>query len=248
MNKFGMLTGMTLASILVTTPSMSVLAYDITPHGYGQGTLVDANNVPTGAIMFNETYSMYDAYALTPVKKQIVLTFDQGYENGYTSKILDTLKEKNVKAIFFLTGDYAKTEKDLVNRMISEGHCIGNHGMTHAKLPTLDKDAIKEEIGSLHEYVLNEYGYNMQYFRPPCGEFSEETLAVTQELGYQTIFWSFAYIDWNVDSQPDPTTSTEKMVSSAHDGAIYLLHSVSKTNADVLSNVIDQLRADGYTL
>lgn len=248
MNKFGTLTGITVASILVTTPSISVSAYDITPHGYGQGVLVDANNVPTGAIMFNETYSLYDAYALTPVKKQIVLTFDQGYENGYTSQILDTLKEKNVKAIFFLTGDYAKTEKDLVRRMISEGHCIGNHGMTHAKLPTLDADGIKEEIGSLHDYVLNEYGYEMQYFRPPCGEFSEESLAVTQELGYQTIFWSFAYVDWNVDDQPNPTTATEKMLSSAHDGAIYLLHSVSKTNADVLGNVIDQLRAEGYSL
>jgi peptidoglycan-N-acetylmuramic acid deacetylase len=96
--------------------------------------------------------------------------------------------------------------------------------------------------------VLQEYGYEMQYFRPPCGEYSEESLAVTQSLGYQTILWSFAYVDWNVDSQPDPSTALNKVVSSAHSGGIYLLHSVSQTNADILGDVIDQLRAEGYTL
>jgi peptidoglycan-N-acetylmuramic acid deacetylase len=225
-----------------------VSAYDISPHGYGQGTIVDAHNVPTGAKTFNETYSTYGAYALTSAQNQIVLTFDQGYENGYTSKILDTLKEKNVKAIFFLTGDYAKKEKALVQRMIDEGHVLGNHGMTHAKLPTLDQQGIEEEIMSLHQYVLDEYGYEMQYFRPPCGEFSEESLAVTQQLGYQTIVWSFAYVDWNVDSQPEPSTALDKLVTSAHDGAIYLLHSVSQTNAEILGEAIDRLRNEGFTL
>lgn len=248
LNKFGIFCSIPVVSALVLTPSVTVSAYDITPHGYGQGTAVNENNVPTGAIAFNQTYGPYGAYALTPVKKQIVLTFDQGYENGYTSQILDTLKEKNVKAIFFLTGDYAKKEKDLVQRMIDEGHCLGNHGMTHAKLPTLDENGIEEEIMSLHDYVLNEYGYEMQYFRPPCGEFSEESLAVTQKLGYQTLFWSFAYVDWNVDNQPELNSSLDKVVSSGHDGAIYLLHSVSKTNAEILGNAIDQLRANGYTL
>ena len=248
MNRFGIFLSMPIVSALVLTPSISVSAYDITPHGYGQGTMLDSNNVPTGAKMFNETYSIYGAYALTPIPKQIVLTFDQGYENGYTSKILDTLKEKNVKAIFFLTGDYAKKEKALVQRMIDEGHCLGNHGMTHAKLPTLNQQEIEEEIMSLHQYILDEYGYEMQYFRPPCGEFSEESLAVTQKLGYQTIFWSFAYVDWNVDSQPEPSTSLDKVVSSAHDGAIYLLHSVSQTNADILGEAIDRLRSNGFTV
>jgi peptidoglycan-N-acetylmuramic acid deacetylase len=161
---------------------------------------------------------------------------------------LDTLKEKNVKAIFFLTGDYAKKEKALVQRMIDEGHVLGNHGMTHAKLPTLDQQGIEEEIMSLHQYVLDEYGYEMQYFRPPCGEFSEESLAVTQQLGYQTIVWSFAYVDWNVDSQPEPSTALDKLVTSAHDGAIYLLHSVSQTNAEILGEAIDRLRNEGFTL
>lgn len=248
MNRFGIFLVAPIVSALTFTPSISVSAYDITPHGYGQGTIVDGNNVPTGAKMFNETYSSYGAYALTSQPKQIIITFDQGYENGYTSKILDTLKDKNVKAIFFLTGDYAKKEKTLVQRMIDEGHCLGNHGMTHAKLPALNQQEIEEEIMSLHNYILDEYGYQMQYFRPPCGEFSEESLAVTQKLGYQTIFWSFAYVDWNVDNQPNPSTSLEKVVSSAHDGAIYLLHSVSSTNAEILGEVIDQLRNNGFTV
>lgn len=248
MNRFGWLLSAPIISALTMTPSISISAYDITPHGYGQGNIVNEKNIPTGAEMFNETYSLYGAYALTPVKKQIILTFDQGYENGYTSQILDTLKEKNVKAIFFLTGDYAKKETALVQRMIDEGHCIGNHGMTHAKLPTLNQQEIEEEIMSLHQYILDKYNYEMQYFRPPCGEFSEESLAVTQKLGYQTIFWSFAYVDWNVDNQPDTTTSLEKVVSSAHDGAIYLLHSVSQTNAEILGDAIDQLRNNGFIL
>lgn len=248
MNRFGIFLSAPIVSALVLTPNISIYAYDITPHGYGQGTLVDNNNIPTGAKMFNETYSLYGAYALTSTPKQIILTFDQGYENGYTSKILDTLKEKNVKAIFFLTGDYAKKEKDLVRRMIDEGHCLGNHGMTHAKLPALNEAEIQEEIMSLHQYIIDEYGYEMQYFRPPCGEFSEESLAVTQKLGYQTIFWSFAYVDWNVDKQPEPTSSLDKVVSSAHDGAIYLLHSVSETNAQILGDAIDQLRKNGFKI
>lgn len=248
MNRLGVMLSIPIISTVIATTSVQVSAYDTTSHGYGQGTIVNENNVPTGSIMFNETYGLYGARALNSADKQIILTFDQGYENGYTAQILDTLKEKNVKAIFFLTGDYAKKEKALVQRMIDEGHCIGNHGMTHATLPTLTTDAMREEITSLHEYVLNEYNYEMQYFRPPCGEFSEESLAVTQELGYQTVFWSFAYVDWNVDSQPDKTTSLQKLVDSAHSGGIYLLHSVSQTNAEILGSAIDLLRDEGYTL
>lgn len=248
MNRLGIMLSVPIVSTLVATSSIGVSAYDTTSHGYGQGTIVNENNVPTGAISFNDMYGSYGAYALNSTDKQIILTFDQGYENGYTSQILDTLKEKNVKAIFFLTGDYAKKEKALVQRMIDEGHCIGNHGMTHAQMPTLTAEAMREEVLSLHEYILDEYNYEMQYFRPPCGEFSEESLAVTQELGYQTVFWSFAYVDWNVDSQPDPTTSLQRLVDSAHSGGIYLLHSVSQTNAEILGSAIDSLRNEGYTL
>ena len=216
--------------------------------GYGQGTQVDADNRPTGALEFNAQFGKYNAYAIAPDETRIILTFDQGYENGYTDDILDVLAEKNVTAIFFLTGDYAKKETALVERMIKEGHMIGNHGMTHAPLPTLDEAAAREEISSLHEFVIQKYGYTMQYFRCPCGEFSEDTLRIAQSLGYKTLFWSCAHVDWLTNKQPDPAQSLQKLTDAAHGGEILLLHSVSSTNAQILGELIDNLREKGYTL
>ncbi len=216
--------------------------------GYGQGTAVDGNNCPTGALDFDAQYGKYGAYATTPDRNRIILTFDQGYENGYTPAILDTLKEKNATAIFFLTGDYAKSETELVQRMIDEGHMLGNHGMTHAALPTLDDAAAREEITALHDFMIEKYGYTMQYFRFPCGEYSEETLQTAQSLGYKTLFWSCAYVDWLTDKQPEPTASLQKLTDAAHGGEILLLHSVSSTNAEILGDLIDELRAKGYTV
>lgn len=227
-------------------PSTAVFAADSTKIGYGQGTQVDACNRPTGAVQFNQRYGDLDAFALSQDENRIIITFDQGYENGYTAKILDTLKEKNVKAIFFLTGDYAKREEALVKRMIAEGHILGNHGMTHASLPTLSEKEAKDEIMSLHEYVLNNYGYEMQYFRCPCGEYSEQALETVQKCGYKTVFWSYAYVDWKTDCQPDPAIGRQKLSDSAHGGEILLLHSVSSTNAEILGDVIDSFRVKGF--
>lgn len=216
--------------------------------GYGQGIQRDAANCPTGAVEFEAQYGQFGAYAMTPDKSRIILTFDQGYENGYTAQILDTLKEKNVSAVFFLTGDYAKRESDLVGRMIAEGHTLGNHGMTHAAIPTLSPAQLEDEVMSLHKYVLDTYGYEMQYFRPPCGEYDAASLELVQGLGYQTVFWSYAYVDWNPDAQPNPQSALVGLTDAAHGGAIYLLHSVSKTNAEILGSLIDNLRAMGYTV
>lgn len=238
------ITAAVLAAALV--PVSAVYAADSTKHGYGQGTDVDEKNRPCGAVSFTEQYSDMGAYAVTGDADRIILTFDQGYENGYTSDILDTLKEKNVQAIFFLTGDYAKREHELVKRMITEGHILGNHSMNHASLPTLSQNDAKDEIMSLHDYVLNNYGYEMQYFRPPCGEYSDETLEITKECGYRTLFWSFAYVDWKQDEQPEPSASLKKLTDSAHGGEILLLHSVSATNAQILGDVIDGFRAKGF--
>lgn len=236
-------------SVLISSAiALSLTGINAYSTGYGQGTAVDENNCPTGAVEFNSMYSGSGTYSLTGDNSRIIITFDQGYENGYTSKILDTLKEKHVSAIFFLTGDYAKKEKALVRRMIDEGHVIGNHGMTHAKLPDLSPDKLKEEVMSLHQYVLDEYGYEMQYFRYPCGEYSESTIEQLQKLGYKTLFWSFAYVDWKTDSQPSPETGFKKLTESAHGGEILLLHSVSSTNAQILGDVIDNLRAKGFKL
>ena len=208
----------------------------------------DSLNRPTDALQFNDRYGDFDACAVSNDEKRIIITFDQGYENGYTEKILDTLKEKNVKAIFFLTGDYAKKEEYLVKRMINEGHTLGNHGMTHASLPKLSQKEAEEEIMSLHNFVLNNYGYEMQYFRCPCGEYSEQALETVQKCGYKTVFWSFAYVDWKTDSQPLPAEGIDKLTKSAHGGEILLLHSVSATNAQILGDVIDNFREQGFTV
>lgn len=231
-----------LASLLLL-PSLRAEAI-----GYGQGKECDAQNRPTGAVSFQDEFRQYGAYSLTPDDSRIILTFDQGYENGYTAGILDTLHEKNVSAIFFLTGDYAEREPELVRRMIREGHMLGNHGMKHAALPELDDAAIEEEIMSLHKYMQKNYDYEMQYFRPPCGEYDPRALAKIQSLGYRTIFWSAAHVDWKTDAQPDPVQALEQLSESAHGGAIYLLHSVSSTNAQILGDLIDELREKGYTV
>jgi peptidoglycan-N-acetylmuramic acid deacetylase len=244
MKKIALTLAMTAAIML--SGNIPVSAADTAKIGYGQGVSADEKNRPTDAVQFNSRYSGIDAYALTEDEKRIILTFDQGYENGYTSKILDTLKEKNVTAIFFLTGDYAKKEKELVNRMISEGHILGNHGMKHASLPTLSDSEAEEEIMSLHQYMIDEYDYEMQYFRCPCGEYSEKSLEKLHELGYKTLFWSYAYVDWKTDAQPTAEEGYEKLTKSAHGGEILLLHSVSSTNAQILGDVIDSFRNQGY--
>lgn len=234
------------AAVCIGTVSLTAHALDNTCKGYGQGREVDENNRPVGAEMFNSEMSEYGGYAMFDDNGKIVLTFDQGYENGYTTPILDALKEKDVKAVFFVTGDYVKRNADLVKRMIDEGHVIGNHGMAHASLPKLSRDEAINEIMSLHDYVVNKFGYEMKYFRPPCGEYSEQAVALAQELGYTTMLWSFAYKDWEVDNQPDPEEAFERVSGAAHGGAIYLLHSVSATNAEILPQVIDCLKEQGY--
>lgn len=231
---------------LTTFAETDINSLDNSCRGYGQGREVDENNRPTGAAVFNDEMCRYDCYAMFDDDKKICLTFDQGYENGYTEPILNTLKDKGVKAVFFVTGDYAERNTELVERMIDEGHTIGNHGMKHASLPTLSCGEAEKEIMSLHSFVKDKYGYEMRYFRPPCGEYSEKSMAICQKLGYKTLLWSFAYQDWDVNSQPDPAAAFERVSTAAHGGAIYLLHSVSATNAEILPKVIDSLREQGY--
>lgn len=234
-----------LTSLCIAFSALSIKSEAV---GFGLGKNTDDNNRPTDAVSFNEEYADDNAYALTADESRILLTFDQGYENGYTAQILDILKEKNVTAIFFITGDYAKSETELVQRMIAEGHMLGNHSMTHSSFSELTKNGMVEEIQSLHDFVLEKYDYEMQYFRFPCGDYTEECLECVNQLGYKTLFWSFAYVDWYTDNQPGCDEAMCKLCSGAHPGAIYLLHSVSSTNAQILGDVIDNLRAQGYTL
>lgn len=223
---------------------LSYLSHD--KIGYGQGVQMDENNRPLGALDFNTKYGKYNAAAINDDKGKICLTFDQGYENGYTSKILDVLKEKNVKAMFFVVQDYAERNGELVQRMIDEGHTVGNHSVKHKSMPTLSEDECIEEIKGLHDYIKENFDYEMNLFRPPMGEYSEYSLAVTKNCGYKTVLWSFAYADWDTDNQPDKTQSLEKLTNALHDGAIYLLHSVSSTNDEILADFIDNAREAGY--
>ncbi len=215
--------------------------------GWGQGVNVDDSNRPVGCLQYQDLYGKYDAYFIGKQTKTIYLTFDEGYENGYTAKILDTLKEKKVSAAFFVTYDYCDRNPDLVKRMISEGHVVGNHSWSHPSMPTISLEEGKNEIMKLHEYVKTNFGYEMTLFRPPMGEFSEQTLAMTQQLGYKSVFWSYAYEDWDSDNQIGAEAAYQKITKAEHDGAIYLLHAVSKDNAEVLGRVIDDMKSKGYS-
>lgn len=217
-------------------------------HGYGQGVQLDAENRPFGATEFNTEYSKYNASAIgDSSEKNITLTFDQGYENGYTAKILDTLKEKNVKAVFFLLQDYAERNPELVRRMIAEGHTVGNHSVTHRSMPCLTADECRSEVMDMHKYIKDNFGAEMNLFRPPMGEYSELSLAVTRDCGYKTLLWSFAYADWDPAKQPDRTQALEKLKGALHNGAVYLLHSVSETNAEILGEFIDYAKSRDYS-
>ncbi len=223
-------------------------AMDNEKHGYGQGTHVDAANRPTGAVNTQNAYGHLGAWFLAPENGNIYLTFDLGYENGYTAKILDILAEKDVKAVFFVTMSYCVRNPELVQRILDEGHQLGNHSVNHISMPTLTIDQMVEEIMGLHDYVYANFGYRMHLFRPPKGEYSERSLAVAQNLGYQSVNWSYAYRDYDVANQPDPAEALEKVTAAAHSGAIYLLHGVSATNAEILPELIDAFRQAGYVL
>lgn len=223
-------------------------AMDKTVNGWGLGPYTDDENRPVDATKAQEKYGDREAYFIVPADGKIYLTFDEGYENGYTSQILDVLKEKDVKAVFFVTMQYVKDEPELIQRMIDEGHVVGNHSVRHKSMPTLDLDTMMAEVVDLHEYVEENFGYEMYLFRPPMGHYSEQSLSVLQELGYKSVLWSFAYYDYAVDDQPDPQKAYDKIVAAAHSGAIYLLHAVSKTNTEVLGDVIDAFRDQGFEM
>ncbi len=190
----------------------------------------------------------YGGLYKTSEKKTLYLTFDEGYETGYTAQILDVLKKTKVPAAFFITGDYLRTQPDLVKRMAAEGHNVGNHTFSHPSMPSVtDPEKLKQDIESLSMEYTALTGKQMNLFRPPMGEFSERTLAITQDLGYKTVMWSFAYVDWQRDKTRGADYAYEQIMPYMHDGAIILLHAVSPDNANALERVICDLQAQGYT-
>ncbi len=180
-------------------------------------------------------------------KKTVYLTFDEGYEAGYTAGILDVLKANDIKAAFFITGHYLKKEGDLVKRMLDEGHIVGNHTVNHKCLPALDEEGIKAEVMGLDKLFFEKFGSHMVFLRPPKGEYSERSLKITNELGYRNVFWSFAYDDWFRDKIRGAEYAYEKVIKNLHNGSIMLLHAVSRDNLDALDRIIKDIKQKGYT-
>lgn len=218
--------------------------------GWGPGTDCDDKNRPRSALSYQEKYGKYNANFIVPDSNKVYLTFDEGYENGCTPAILDTLKAKNVKAVFFVTSQFTKQNPELVQRMIDEGHAVGNHSVTHPSkgLPSQSVEKQQNEVMELHNYIKENFNYEMHLFRYPAGLFSEQSLAIVNNCNYKSVFWSFAYLDYDTANQPDPAKALEKVKSRLHPGAIYLLHAVSTTNTEILGDFIDYIRAEGYEI
>jgi peptidoglycan-N-acetylmuramic acid deacetylase len=204
---------------------------------------------PSAGKQLDELLAQYNGFYLgDTTKKEIYLTFDNGYENGYTAKVLDVLKKKKVPATFFVTGHYLKKESKLVKRMAKEGHIVGNHSWHHPDLTEVSDVRLKKELELVREEYEKLTGKKgMNYLRPPRGVFSERTLAMSEKLGYTNVFWSLAFVDWQTDKQKGWQYSYDQVMKQIHPGSILLLHTVSKDNAEALEKIITDLQADGYT-
>lgn len=186
-------------------------------------------------------------YALPNQEKRIYLTFDEGYELGYTRQILDTLKANQVPAAFFITGQYIKSQPDLVKRMAAEGHQVCNHTWNHPDLTKVSDATFKTEVLSLEDVYRNLTGSKLAPFlRPPMGNYSEKNLAAAADLGYSTVFWSLAFKDWIPTEQPGAQYVHDHVLANIHPGAVILLHAVSQSNTEALDSVIKELKAEGY--
>ena len=203
---------------------------------------------PTGNVTPDELKT-YDAYYVgSGDDKVIYLTYDCGYENGNTAPILDALKKHNAPATFFVVGHFLETAPDLVKRMVEEGHTVGNHTYHHPDISSIsDLSSFQKEVDDTAALYQEITGKEMtKYYRPPQGKYSTENLKMAKELGYHTFFWSLAYVDWNVDSQPTKEQAFDKLLTRIHPGAIVLLHSTSKTNGEIMDELLTKWEEMGY--
>ena len=203
---------------------------------------------PIGPANAQELAKYDAAYLGDPAEKVIYLTFDSGYENGCTAKILDTLKAHDIPAAFFLVGNYMEKNADLVRRMVDEGHIVGNHTMHHHDMSKLsDRETFSKELTDLETCFTDITGKELpKFYRPPQGIYSEENLRMAQELGYKTVFWSLAYMDWLNHDQPTKEQAFSKLIPRIHNGAVVLLHSTSSTNAEILDELLTNWENMGY--
>ena len=204
---------------------------------------------PVGSAGIQDLERYEAAYIGNTTQKVLYLTFDAGYENGCTEKILDVLKAHNAPAAFFLVGNYIEKNADLVRRMVADGHIVGNHTMHHYDMSKLsDQAAFSKELTDLEKLFQETTGQQMpKYYRPPQGIYSAENLKMAQALGYKTVFWSLAYVDWNNDDQPTAEYAFSKLLPRTHNGAVILLHSTSATNAEILDELLTKWEQQGYT-
>ncbi len=208
----------------------------------------EEGKVPVGNAS-SSALAAYDAAFVGKEEKTIYLTFDAGYENGCTAQILDTLQKHRAPAAFFLVGHYLEENPELVLRMAQEGHTVGNHTWSHCDMSQIaDKESFAKELELVEKSYFAITGKEMaKYYRPPQGVYNEENLKLARELGYRTVFWSLAYVDWNNDQQPTAQEAFDKLVPRIHDGAVVLLHSTSTTNAAILDELLTRWEDMGYT-
>ncbi|MCI8465259.1 MAG: polysaccharide deacetylase family protein [Lachnospiraceae bacterium] len=191
----------------------------------------------------------FHAYYINPTEEKVIyLTFDAGYENGNTAAILDALKKHQAPATFFLVGNYIETSPDLVKRMLAEGHLVGNHTYHHPNMSQIStKEAFEKELGELETLFEKTTGQTMtKFYRPPQGKYSETNLQMAKDMGYSTFFWSLAYVDWYENDQPTKEEAFEKLLGRIHPGAVVLLHSTSKTNGEILDELLTKWEEMGY--
>ena len=203
---------------------------------------------PEGPLSAGTLADLGAAYVGSGEEKVLYLTFDAGYENGCTAQILDALKKHNAPAAFFLVGNYLEKNPDLVRRMVDEGHIVGNHTMHHPNMAGVqDRATFEKELQGLEALFTQITGKNMsKYYRPPQGIYSQSNLEMAKQMGYKTIFWSLAYVDWNNDSQPTAQQAFDKLLPRIHPGAIVLLHSTSQTNAQIMDELLTKWESLGY--
>lgn len=197
-----------------------------------------------------EELGQYNAYFVgSPQEKVIYLTFDCGYENGNTKNILKALKKHNAKAAFFVVGHFLETNADLVKKMLAQGHSIGNHTYHHPDMSSIaTMESFQKELDDNAALFKQVTGTEMsKYYRPPQGKYSVANLKMAKELGYDTFFWSLAYVDWYEDKQPSHEEAMEKLTGRIHPGAVVLLHNTSKTNGEILDELLSKWEAMGYT-
>lgn len=216
---------------------------NVNAKGYGVGSNSKYQRPNCSALEITKN----NGYCIGEDNKNIYLTFDCGYENGYTNKILDVLKENNVKACFFITGHYLESSTDIVKRMIDDGHVIGNHTYSHKDFTKSTADEILADVKKLENAFYDKFNINMSKFvRPPRGEYNEMSQKVLSDNGYTSVFWSLAYVDWHKDSYNGNHYSYNKVMNKIHNGAIILMHTVSKDNSVDLNDIIIDLSKEGF--